>query len=248
MVVAAIAATILGAAPIRATLMVFAAASLKEPFTAISKAFESVNPSIKVRLNFAGSNTLAAQINNGAPADVFASAAAKNLDACKFERSTRRVFAHNRLRVALRKGSTGIRTLVDLPKVGRLVVADQAVPVGAYTQAFLAKATAKFGESWGQRVRSRIASKEPDVKAVLAKVVVGEADAGIVYVSDVFSARGKVGSLDLPTSLSQPIDYPVAVLASAPNPKAGRAFIEFLMEKASQDLLAQHGLIRARQG
>ncbi|MBV6458684.1 MAG: Molybdate-binding protein ModA [Fimbriimonadaceae bacterium] len=224
-------------------LTVFAAASLREPITAIARSFERATADVKVLASFAGSNTLAAQINHGAPADVFASASTKNLDECKIDRSTRRIFAHNRLQVALRAGLNGIATIADLRNVKHLVVADRAVPAGAYSEAFLAKAAVRYGQGWLTKVRSNIVSREPDVKAVLAKVIVGEADGGIVYASDILSAKGKVAALDIPDSVAERIHYAVAMPASAQNKPMARRFIEFLLSHPSQQLLAGSGFI-----
>ena len=223
------------------TLNVFAAASLKEAFSSIARRFEATRPGLAVRLNFAGSQTLAAQINQGAPADVFASAAAKNLQDVRYDVSTYRVFAFNRLEIALRPGYRAVRTVADLPRARNLVIADPAVPVGKYTEAFLSKGALVFGAPWLRSVRAHVVSKEADVKAVLAKVRLGEGDAGIVYVSDVVSAGGKVGEVAIPDSLNQVAEYPAAVPLSAANRADGVQFIRFLVQPEAQRILVQNG-------
>lgn len=238
-------ATLFGGFEPSGRLVVFAAASLSAPFTEISRSFETRHRGVRVVLSFAGSNTLAAQIQHGAPADVFASAAAKNLEQIEFDKGTRRTFARNLLQIALRPGLKGIDGLVDLKKIDRLVVADRAVPVGAYTEAFFDKAARRFGESWRSQVEARIVSREADVKAVLAKVSLGEADAGIVYASDVTTSKGKVRAIPIPGHLNVRVDYPIAVPKSASSPSLGRDFIRHLLSDKSQATLARYGFVRA---
>lgn len=227
--------------PASRTLVVFAAASLKEPLSEIGREYERSLPGLKVQLSFAGSQTLAAQIQNGAPADVFASAAAKNLRDVDYERSTEIVFAKNRLELAVRRGLEGVTSVRDLSKVRHLVVAHPSVPVGAYTESFLAKAGKQYGESWGREVESRVVSHELDVKAVLAKVKLGEADAGVVYASDVASARGQVRGVTIPNVLNKEAVYPVAVLRGAAHARDGRLFVRYLLSPPAQRALKRHG-------
>jgi molybdate transport system substrate-binding protein len=229
------------------TLNVFAAASLKEALTSIAHDFEIGHPSITVKLNFAGSQTLAAQINQGAPADVFASAAVKNLKDIHFSKSSYRVFASNKLDIALRKGLTGITSLADLDKVQNFVVADPSVPVGAYTYAFFKRAATKYGSQWVDTIYSHIVSREADVKAVLAKVNLGEADAGVVYVSDIKGDHGQVIELPIPDSFNQVAKYPVAIPRDAQDPQDAILFIKFLLEPSSQRTLEQRGFISVVQ-
>lgn len=223
------------------TLNVSAAASLREALTTISKRYEAMHPGVRVRLNFGGSQTLASQINQGAPADVFASAAEKNLRDIRFEPDSYRIFAFNRLEIAVRKNLIGIRTVKDLAKAERLVVADPAVPVGAYTNAFLDSAGKAYGDSWLTAVRSKIVSRELDVKSVLAKVRLGEADAGIVYVSDVVSVKGQINEAPIPSAFNQTAEYPVAIPTFAENRDEGKRFIKFLLSSDSQLTLEQCG-------
>ena len=225
------------------TLNVFAAASLKEAFTSISRAYEAGHPGITIKLNFAGSQTLAAQINQGAPADVFASASSKDLKATQFDTSSYHLFARNKLDIALRKGLTGIATLADLDKVQNFVVADPSVPVGAYTYAFFKRAAKRYGSQWVDTLYSHIVSREADVKAVLAKVNLGEADAGVVYVSDIKADKGQVTELTIPDAFNQIAEYPVAVPSHAPDPQDARLFIKFLLEPGAQRMLEQSGFI-----
>lgn len=225
------------------SLTVFAAASLKESFTAIARRYETSHPGLTIKLNFAGSQTLAAQINHGAQADVFASAAAKSLDDIAYDKGSSRVFVLNKLEVAVRKGLSGVRSIRDLAGVHNLVVADPTVPVGRYTEVFFGKASRAYGPEWLASVRSHIVSREVDVKAVLAKVRLGEADAGVVYVSDVATARGQVGEVPIPDNLNLIAEYPVAIPAAATNKEDAKHFIKSLMDESSQALFARNGFI-----
>ncbi|HEY0868039.1 MAG TPA: molybdate ABC transporter substrate-binding protein [Fimbriimonas sp.] len=243
MLLALAASMLLFPQPQHRTLSVFAAASLKEAFTSIAKDYEAAHRGSKVRLNFAGSQTLAAQINHGAPADVFASAAARNLAQVAYDRSSCRVFARNRLAIGLRKGLRGVSSFKDLAQVRNIVVADPAVPVGGHTATFLTKAAKEHGAGWLRSVRSHVVSQEADVKAVLAKVRLGEADAGIVYISDVRSARGAVDMLPIPDRLNVLAQYPVAIPASSTNRDEALRFIRFLLGPGSQSRLRKAGLL-----
>ena len=228
------------------SLNVYAAASLKESFTALARRYEAANPGLTVRLNFAGSQTLASQINHGAPADVFASAALKNLNDVTYDKASFRVFVLNKLVIAVRKG-LNVGSVAELSRIRNLVVADPAVPAGRYTESFFTKGAATYGAGWLQGIRSHIVSREADVKSVLAKVRLGEADAGIVYVSDVNSARGQVGEVSIPDRLNEIAEYPVAIPAYASNRDDAKHFVKFLLDRDSQRLFAQSGFISVTQ-
>lgn len=222
---------------------VFAASSLKEAFTKIAQTYETQHPGITIKLNLAGSQTLAAQINLGAPADLFASASVMKLNQIHYDKSTYHVFAKNKLDIALKKGSTGIKSIADLDKIQNLVIADPSVPVGAYTEAFLTRAELKFGAPWLARIRSHIVSRETDVKAVLAKVNLGEADAGLVYASDIRTNRDQAGEMPIPDRFNQISEYPAAVPDTASDPQDARQFIRFLLSPLAQRILEKSGFI-----
>lgn len=224
------------------TVNVFAAASLKESFTAIAARYEHAHPGVRVNLNFGGSQLLAAQINGGAPADVFASADETNLRKVRFVALTFNVFAANELILVGAKGFT-MRTVGDLANAKRIVVADDPVPAGHYTDQFLEKAGKQLGGGWLATVRARIVSKEQDVKAVLAKVRLGEADAGVVYVTDAKEAGNEVSKCCIPSSMNEVAEYVVAAPASASNPRGGHDFISFVLGKESQDILRADGFL-----
>jgi molybdate transport system substrate-binding protein len=226
------------------TLNVFAAASLKEAFTVIAKEFERANAGVRVRLQFAGSQQLASQIRLGAPADVFASAARQNLDQVRYDRSTLQVFARNRLAIVTTPGST-VTSLQTLDRGKRLVLADPKVPAGRYTADMLQSAAQQLGAAWLQCVSKNVVSRELDVRAVLAKVTLGEADAGIVYVSDAITAKGKVRSVLIPPKFAPTVSYPAAVVANSAQPSVARRFVAYLLTKPAQASLVRNGFLAA---
>jgi len=233
-------------------LNVFAAASLTEPFSEIGKLFEAAHPGVSVMFNFAGSQQLAQQINEGAPADVFASANNKQMNvaiaAGSVVSGSQQVFTKNRLVVVVPKDNpAGIEKLADLAKPGlKLVFAAREVPVGQYSQDFLDKASADhaFGSTYQADVLANVVSYEDNVKAVLAKVALGEADGGIVYSSDISGGdAGKVGRLDIPDALNVIATYPIALVKGTRNPDLGQAFIDFVLSPQGQAVLAKYNFI-----
>ena len=189
------------------TLTVLAAASLTELFTELGKLFEAKNPGVTVTFSFAGSQQLAQQLGQGAAADVFASANQKTMDAAieakRVNPADSKPFVQNRLVVIFPKGNpAGLKELKDLSKPGlKLVLADKSVPVGQYTLDFLDKASKDpgFDTAFGAAVLKNVVSYEENVRSVLTKVVLGEADAGVVYVTDITAAAAdQVGSIEIP--------------------------------------------------
>ena len=219
-------------------LNVFAAASLTAAFTSLGTSFESSHRQVRVRFDFAGSSTLVQQIHEGAPADVFASADPANMqklsDAGMVEPPA--VFASNKLEIVVEKGNPKhIRGLSDLDRAGLVVVlAAAGVPAGTYAVEVLQKA--------GVKLTPR--SQEQDVKAVVSKVALGEADAGIVYVTDVRAAGGAVDGVPIPDEQNVVATYPLAVLKRAPDAVDGRTFEAFVLSAQGQRLLASYGFIR----
>lgn len=232
------------------TLTVFAAASLTDAFNAMGKAFEAANPGAKVAFSYAGSQQLAQQIGQGAPADVFASANTAQMDAAiktgRVTTETQRTFARNRLVVILPKDNkAGIQELKDLAKPAlKIVLADKAVPVGGYALDYLRKASAtpELGATYSQTVLANVVSYEQDVKAVLSKVALGEADAGIVYATDVQGdAAAKVSRIDIPDALNTVATYPIAVLNDSKNAGLAKKFMSFVLAPEGQNILAKYG-------
>ena len=219
-----------------AEVSVFAAASLTAAFRAVATAFEAQHPGTKVSFNFAGSPTLVQQIREGAPADVFASAdeaTMQRLVEAGAVSGTPRIFAGNLLQIAVAKGNPHrIAGLADLGKPGLVVVlCGDTVPCGRYGLEAFAKAGAK----------APAGSREPDVKSVLNKVALGEADAGLVYVTDVRAARDKVEGVDIPTNHDVVARYPIAALRDAAHADAARAFIAFVLSDPGTKILGEYG-------
>ena len=217
------------------TLDVFAAASLTESFRQIGADFQRAHPAAKVVLNFNGSPTLVTQIQQGAPADLFASADQANMEkvtAGGLASGAAQVFAHNQLEIVVAKGNPKhIAGLADLARPGLLVVlAGPSVPAGRYAGQALAAAG----------VRVTPVSQETDVKSVVSKVALGEADAGIAYVTDVRAGGPEVGGVAIPSRDNVTSTYPAVVLKGAGNPVAARAFLDYLLGPG-QATLARYG-------
>ena len=242
------------AAPPRA-IVVFAAASLTDALEAAAAAFAQQAPDVRVTFNFAGSQQLAQQIINGAPADIFASANLAQMEqvvaAGQISAAAVKPFVRNRLVVVTPADNPGaIGTLHDLATPGKqIVLADAAVPAGSYALELLANASADpaFGAEYGQRVLANVVSYEDSVRAVLTKVLLGEADAGIVYASDA-AARTTAGAvqavnvIDIPDALNVVAVYPLAVVAASEQPAVPTAFVDFLVSPAGQAILQDFGL------
>jgi molybdate transport system substrate-binding protein len=221
------------------TVTVFAAASLKESFTALGKTFEKTHPDTEVAFNFAGSDSLAASITGGAPADVFAAASTKTMaivtDA-QDNATTPVTFARNRLAIATLPGNPDrITSLDDLTRSGlKVVLCDQSVPCGAATQKALDAAGLKLTP----------VSYEQDVKGALTKVELKEADAAVVYRTDVRAAGAKVEGVDFPESADAVNDYPIALLKDAPNSEAATAFIALVRSAEGRRALSEAGFLQ----
>ena len=242
-----------GSAP--AALTVFAAASLAQAFDELGERFEAQHPGVEVVFNFAGSQQLAQQLGQGAPADVFASADVAQMSVAIERERVRpgapREFARNRLVAVYPKDNpAGLVDLRDLARPelqGRLVLAAAAVPAGAYTLAFLDKASAdpRFGAPFKEAVLRNVGSYEENIRAVLSKVVLGEAFAGIVYESDVTGdAASQVGRIEIPDALNVIASYPIAPIANSARPDLAQAFVDLVLSSEGQSVLAAHGLIR----
>ena len=239
----------LGAPTQPRTLTVLAAASLTEPFTELGKQFETQHPDSKVEFSFAGSQQLAQQLSQGAPADVFASASQKYMDivvqAKRVEQDSARIFARNRLVVIYPKNNpAGLKALKDLAKPGlKLDFAAKDVPVGQYSLDFLDKASQEpgFGPSFKDEVLKNVVSYEENVKAVLAKISLGEADAGIVYLSDISpQMEGLIESLDIPDTFNVIAVYPIAVVQDSRNLDLAQAFLDLVLSPAGQQVLKKY--------
>lgn len=217
-------------------LMVFAAASLTDAFEAIGERFEREHPEVEVTFNFAGSSTLATQLRQGAPADVFASADERQMKAlqnAQLVTGEPTLFATNSLQIVVEPGNPpqiGSLGALTQPDVTVLLAAEE-VPAGEYARTALD----------ARDLELKPASLERDVRAVLARVALGEADAGIVYRSDVVAAGDRVEGAPIPAEENVTARYPIARLAAAPNPGAGEAFVAFVQSPAGQRILHRFG-------
>jgi molybdate transport system substrate-binding protein len=209
--------------------LVFAAASLDE-------ALRQIAP--EARFSFAGSDQLAFQIEQGAPADVFASASPKYADGLRAKGLVRapRVFATNRVVVIVpRANPAGIRSIGDLARPGvKLVIGDQQVPIGAYSRTVLSR----LGLNGAL---ANVVSNEQDVKAVVAKVALGEADAGLAYLTDVAAAAGEVTAIEVSDAAQPVVEYVVAVVRDAPHRAAAEAFVRRLLAAPGRTALTRAG-------
>ncbi|SNT63620.1 molybdate transport system substrate-binding protein [Asanoa hainanensis] len=225
-----------GSTAVTGDITVFAAASLTEAFTQIGKDFEAANPGTKVVFNFAGSSALATQINQGAPADVFASAAPANMktvtDAGNAEGQPT-IFAKNQLVIAVAKGNPkGIQGLPDLSKAGvKVALCAEQVPCGAAAKKALAAS--------GTTVTP--VTQEQDVKAALSKVTLGEVDAALVYRTDAKAAASSVDAVEFPESAQAVNDYPIVVLKNAPNKAGAQAFVDYVLSDPGEKVLTDAG-------
>jgi molybdate transport system substrate-binding protein len=232
-------------------VMVFAAASLTEAFPVLAKVLEQRNPGVRVALNFAGSQQLAAQLEQGARADVFASADQRWMDHVRQRgllTGAPSEFARNKLVViAARGGPVRIARLLDLATEGvKVVLAADAVPAGRYSREALEKLgrAPGFPRDYAQRVLRNVVSHEENVRGVVAKVQLGEADAGIVYRSDVTPATaGRVGVIDIPDRYNVIASYPIAVLKDAPNREAAGAFVALVRSSVGRRVLRDHNFV-----
>jgi len=227
-------------------LLVFEASSLKDAFAKLAQRFEKEHAGVKVVANAAGTQELRAQVEHGAAADVFASADRKHMDALVAQGlvASPRVFTCNEPVVVVRKGmSPAIQSLADLPRAERIVVGTPEVPIGAYTLQILQKAAKSQGASFPERVQAKIASRELNVRQILAKVVLGEADAGIVYRSDAVAAAGKVQVVAIPPESNVTAEYPIAVVKKAPSPALARQWVDLVTSPAGAAILAESGFI-----
>lgn len=215
------------------TLTVFAASSLKGTFTSLAATFEASHPGVKVVFDFDGSAALVTQIKAGAPADVFASAATKNMTALGATAVDPKDFATNVLEIATPSGNPAhVAGLSDLGRSGlNLVVCDPAVPCGAAAATLATK----------NHLTLSPVSKEQSVAGVLSKVETGQADAGLVYVTDVKGAAGKVDGITIPKADNVTSTYPIAVLSGATQTALAQQWVAFVLSSSGQQVLRDAG-------
>lgn len=222
-------------ASVTGTINVFAAASLQETFTTLKRNFEAAHPGVTVTPNFGPSSALAQQINHGAPADVFASAAQSNMDQVVQAGGATgsKPFATNVMEIAVPPANpAAIASVNDLARSGVKIALCQAqVPCGTVAAKVFANA----------EITVTPVSQEADVKAVLTKVKLGEVDAGVVYASDVKAAGDKVKGIEIAPHVNASTSYPIAALTTAPNPDVAAAFVAYVLSPEGQQVLSAGG-------
>ena len=223
---------------------VFAAASLREVFEKLAKAFEADHPGTHVALQLAGSQELRTQIENGAKADVFASADTRHMsaleDAKLVAKST--IFARNEPVVVVPADNpAGIERFEDLPQAKRLVIGTPEVPIGNYTERILANAGKGLGEKFQKDVAAHVVSRELNVRQILAKVGLGEGDAGFVYRTDALTAKDRVRVVDIPAAFNVVAEYPIAVVSSSTQPDLATSWVAMVLSKRGQETLREAG-------
>ncbi|HVR21541.1 MAG TPA: molybdate ABC transporter substrate-binding protein [Polyangiaceae bacterium] len=227
-------------------LVVFAAASLREAFTSIGDAFKKTHPGVELSFNFAGSQELRTQIDHGAPADVFASADLRHMDELRTQKRVASpvVFARNEPVVVVSKEQAPtLQAFADLPSAKRIVVGGPEVPIGRYTLKILDNASKSFGSDFRARVEAHVVSRELNVRQVLAKVTLGEADAGIVYRTDAANTGDRVTIIAIPAELNVIAEYPIAVVEGAAHTELAQAWLGLVVSPDGQGALGRAGFI-----
>lgn len=222
-------------ASITGTITVLAAASLQESFTTLAQAFEAAHPGTTVRFSFGGSSDLAAQITQGATADVFAAASATTMDQVvkAGDASEPTTFARNVMEIAVPADNPAhVTSLADLARAGvKVALCQPDVPCGATAEKVFANA----------HVTVTPVTREQDVKATLTKVSLGEVDAGVVYVTDVRAAGSKVRGIEIPANINASTSYPIARLTASKHRATADAFVLYVLSAKGRETLAAAG-------
>ena len=217
------------------TVTVFAAASLTESFTSLGRQFEAAHPGTTVKFNFGASSSLAENINQGAPADVFASASPKNMQQVVDAdgASDSKTFARNVMQIAVPPDNpAGVREVTDLARSNvKVALCQPQVPCGAVAQQVFENVN----------ITVKPVTQGADVKAVLTTVQLGEVDAGMVYRTDVRAAGTKVRGIEIPADQNASTSYPIAALTEAPNPAGAAAFVDYVLSPDGEKVLEQAG-------
>jgi len=222
-------------APVSGRVTVLAAASLQDSFTTLGKQFEAAHPGTQVRLSFGASSALAQQINQGAPADVFASAAPTNMKQVidAGGAAAPKNFVSNVMEIAVPPSNPAkVGGLADLARPGvKVALCQPQVPCGAVAAQVFKNA----------QVTVMPVTLEQDVKSTLTKVRLNEADAGVVYTTDVKAAGAKVTGIPIPADVNASTEYPIAALSKAPNSAGAQAFVDYVLSPAGQTVLTAAG-------
>jgi molybdate transport system substrate-binding protein len=231
-------------------LVVFAATSLRDAFGVLGERFERGHPGVQVTFNFAGTQELRTQLEHGAAADVFASADPRHmqelLSAGRVAQPT--VFTRNEpVIVVAQEAAATLRGLADLPAAERIVIGAPEVPIGRYTLQILDRAAPGLGADFRARVEAKVVSRELNVRQVLVKVSLGEAQAGLVYRTDVKADSG-VTRVSIPAELNVIAEYPIAVVSAAAHPKLAHAWVDFVLSGDGQGALENAGFLPVAAG
>lgn len=232
-------------------VIVFAAASLRDAFTALGEQFERLHPGAEVTFNFAGTQELRTQLEHGALADVFASADQRHMD--ELTRASRAtdpvVFTKNEpVMVVASEAASSVQSFADLPRAERIVIGAPDVPIGRYTLQILDRAELTLGADFRERVEANVASRELNVRQVLTKVSLGEAQAGVVYRTDALSAKERVTVVPIPAEMNVIAAYPIALVKGAQHPRLARAWLAFVSSPEGQSALKSAGFTPAEGG
>jgi molybdate transport system substrate-binding protein len=226
-------------------LTVLAAASLTNVFPRIGAAFAKQHPGVTFSFSFGGTDQLATQIRQGAPADVFAGASVKYGDQLAGANLIEpfKGFCTNQLVLVVPASNpAGISSLQDLAsKRVKLVIGSEAVPVGSYARTVLGNLDATYGSKYSSSVLAKVVSNEDSVTSIITKVQIGEADAGFVYITDAQAAGSKVKSFTLPTDAQAVATYPIAMVRASKHATVARRFVDFVLTGPAQRLLEQAG-------
>jgi len=225
---------------------VFAAASLREAFTAMGDSFKRSHPGVELVFNFAGTQELRAQLEQGAPVDVFASADKRHMDALVSASMvlSPAVFVRNEpVVVVAKESSSTIRTFADVARAERIVVGTPEVPIGRYTLEILDRASRVFAADFRSAVEAHVVSRELNVRQVLAKVSLGEAQAGFVYRTDARNALDRVSVLTIPAEVNVLADYLIAVVKGCAHPHLAQAWVAFVLAADGQEQLRRAGFL-----
>ncbi len=227
-----------------ASLRVLAASSLKDAFPKVADAFSKANGGAKVTFEFAGSDELATQLEEGAKADVYAAASPKYPKQLETDGKIAKPvpFATNTLVLAVPAGSARVTDLKSLATPGvKLVVGAAGVPIGDYTRKVLASLDASQGAGWSAAVLKNVVSEEQSVKSIVAKLESGDADAGFVYTTDTRAAGPALSAISIPTDAQPTVTYPIAVVSSSTAKDLAQQWIDFVLGSEGQKILADAG-------
>lgn len=228
-----------------APLAIYAATSLTDAFTELAELFQVQHPNRPVQLHWAGSQVLRLQIEQGAPADVYASANVAHMRTLQARGHVgpESVFAHNTLVVIVpRDRDPSLTTFADLPRAQRIVMGTEDAPVGRYARQVMHKAEERLGADFARRVRSQVVSHESNTRQVRAKVALGEADAALVYASDAHGFPA-VRTIAIPSPLNVSATYQMGIITGTERAESARAWVDFVTSAPGRTVLSKHGFV-----